>query len=230
MGRWSGSNSTPTRRNFVTPPLGSPPQAYNMSYPMLRSLRDLRTLLLLAVALCAPGQAATFGAGTDLDGDDRVDLATAGHVRRDGAGYLLDISIRLSAAETRAITVHTSRAAGRMFARDIDGDSDRDLIVESFDFEPLAIVLNDGGGEFHQGSLEQFHAILGRHDLPFADAPATASDTDDPMECPASPADAVAPETSGPMFAPTRAAVPVCRTVVVLRHVVSATRGPPSLL
>src|SRR4051812_29336792 len=120
---------------------------------MLRRLRDLRTLLLLAVALCAPTQAATFGAATDLDGDHRIDLATAGRVRRDASGFLLDISIRLSAAETRAITVHTSRAAGRIFARDIDGDSDRDLVIESLDFETLAIVVNDGEGRFHQGSL-----------------------------------------------------------------------------
>src|SRR5690242_6105579 len=98
-------------------------------------LRDARTLLLLALAVCAPASATVFGTSADLNGDRMVDVATAGHSRRDGSGYLLDISIRLSAVESRNVTVRTARAAGRMFARDIDGDADRDLVVESFDYE-----------------------------------------------------------------------------------------------
>src|SRR6476661_7827933 len=109
-------------------------------------LRNLRTLLLLAAAVCAPAQVSVFWVSADLNGDRKFDLATAGQSRREGAGYLLDISIRLGAAETRDITVRTSRAAVRLFVRDIDGDADRDLVVESFDSEPLAVVLNDGDG------------------------------------------------------------------------------------
>ena len=79
----------------------------------------------------------------DLDGDHRPDIATAGASRREGAGYALDITLRLSSVEVGVITVRTPGIAGRITARDLDGDSDRDLILESFDRVPLAVVLNE---------------------------------------------------------------------------------------
>jgi hypothetical protein len=193
-------------------------------------LRDFRTLLLLTAAVCAPASAAVFGTSADLNGDRKVDVATAGQSRRDGSGYLLDISIRLSAAETRDITVRTSRAAGRMFARDVDGDLDHDLVVESIDCEPLAVVLNDGDGEFHQGSVEDYRMTLRRPSLPSADRPAPEDGSFDPMECPAGSADVDAPSASGPLFVPSRNGAAAGDVAVVLRHTVSATRGPPSTL
>jgi hypothetical protein len=192
--------------------------------------RELRTLLLLALAMCAPASATVFGTSADLNGDRKVDVATAGHSRRDGADYLLDISIRLSAEETRDITVRTSRAAGRLFARDVDGDMDRDLVVESFDCEPLAVVLNDGDGEFHQGSIEDYRITDRRHDLPAVDSPAPDDGSFDPMECPAGSADLDATSASGPLFTPTRDGAAAGDVAVVLRHAVAATRGPPSTL
>jgi hypothetical protein len=195
-------------------------------------LRDVRTLLLLALAIAAPASASVFGTSADLNGDKKLDVATAGHSRRDGAGYLLEISIRLGAEETRDITVRIARVAGRMFARDIDGDADRDLVVESFDREPLAVVLNDGDGEFHQGSLDDFHATVRRprHNLPAADRLASNDGSFDPIESPAGQADADAVTTSSPLLTPARAGAAVGDAAVVLRHAVSATRGPPSTL
>src|SRR3954452_10323943 len=123
----------------------------------------------------------SFVAAADLDGDHRSDVATAGASRRDAAGYAFDISFRLSSVSTDAITVRTARIASRLLLRDLDGDSDRDLVVESFDREPLAVLLNDGDGHFRQGNLADFGALLRRSDSSF-EAPPIPSDSPDPGE------------------------------------------------
>lgn len=194
----------------------------------------VRALLLAGVlTFAATGRAnslAIFGAATDLDGDRVVDIATAGQSRPDGAGYLLDISIRLGAVQTRAITVHTSRAPSRIFARDIDGDSDRDLIVESFDREPIAVLLNDGNGEFHQAAVEDFGSRLRRPGKRSADTPARDDGSLDTLDILSGPADADAPSSSEPSLLCSPFAAPTRQLPVVLRHAAPVTRGPPSSL
>lgn len=170
----------------------------------------------------------SFVASADLDGDSRPDVASAGPSRRDAAGYALDITIRLSSLQTGAVTVRTSRAADRLFLRDLDGDSDGDLIVESFDREPLAIVLNDGGGHFHQGNLDDYRAKLRRPESRSVEAPAVQSDPPETFETLDAPAAAPPPSVSDPLLDTANAPRLRNQCVSILRHTVFASRGPPS--
>jgi hypothetical protein len=98
----------------------------------------------------------------DLNGDRQSDMATTGTGRRDSHGYFQDVTVRLSSSEFSTLTVHTARLVERLSVRDLDGDTDRDLVLEAFDREPLAILLNDGEGHFHLANLEHFRS----HDRP----------------------------------------------------------------
>lgn len=56
-------------------------------------------------------------------------------------------------------------AAGRtslqhLRARDLDGDSDRDLILESVASVPVAVWINDGAGNFHRANPDDFRFQL----------------------------------------------------------------------
>ena len=98
----------------------------------------------------------------DLDGDHQPDFARTGRFRRDGTDYVQEIRFGFSAFESGSIFVRTSGIATRLVARDVDGDADRDLILQTLSGEPLAVLLNDGGGNFHQGDLETFRSQLSR--------------------------------------------------------------------
>src|SRR6476646_3053711 len=75
---------------------------------------------------------------TDLDGDRQNDLASAGASHRDGGGWVQEIRLNSSSVEPDILTVRTRLAGERLIARDLDGDRDRDLILEAFNREPVA--------------------------------------------------------------------------------------------
>jgi hypothetical protein len=123
--------------------------------------------LFLAVSLStAPATADTSArslnefVAADFDGDRSPDLASFGPRRHDGTGYLQDVQISLGPAGKETVRVHTASPVLRVTARDLDGDTDRDLVLESFDREPLAVLLNDGSGRFHEGNLADYSARL----------------------------------------------------------------------
>ena len=206
-----------------------------MLRPRVRAINlVLRVSLLLVGAWCAAagtGARAPFGAfvAADLDGDHQPDFATAGAMRHDTAGYLLDISVRLSAAESGTITVRTARAAGRISARDLDGDADRDLILESFDREPLAVVLNDGGGHFHQVSLDTFGALASRPEPQTFEKPAWDDDSPATGESNASPAAAPGAMASRPAAARAQRLRPRGQRRLTPEYSARASRAPPAL-
>ena len=103
----------------------------------------------------------------DLDGDRKLDLASTGASRHEGPIYVQEISFRFSSLDAGTITVRTTIAAERLSARDLDGDADRDLVLEALNREPVAVLLNDGQGHFHQGNLDDFRFQLSRRD-PFS--------------------------------------------------------------
>lgn len=190
-------------------------------------------LLWTAWGLAAATPRAPFGASfaADLDGDRQTDFATAGALRADsaGSGYLLEISLRLSGQASGTITVRTAQAAGRIWARDLDGDADRDLILESFDRVPLAIVLNDGGGRFHQVGLEEYPTLAHKPDPLSFEAP-THADESDGAWATSTPAAAIAPSASSLFLE--RAEQPLARDQ---RHAATDLparpgRAPPSSL
>src|SRR6478672_1721253 len=95
---------------------------------------------------------------TDLDGDRQNDLASAGASHRDGGGWVQEIRLNFSSVEPDILTVRTRLAGERLIARDLDGD--RDLVLEAFNREPVAVLLNDGDGHFHEGDLADFQFQL----------------------------------------------------------------------
>jgi hypothetical protein len=165
-------------------------------------------------------------AAADLDADRKPDVATAGASRNDGSGYAQEITVRLSSIETRTIAVRTAIQARRLSVRDLDGDADFDLVLESFEREPLAILLNDGGGHFHQGDLDEFRAAL-EHDPYSLEAPVSPSALPDIGGCPSY--SLAAPGFAG--FQPDPAARKLFADNKphwpVLRHSIWSSRGPP---
>ena len=75
----------------------------------------------------------------DLNGDRKLDIGTLGVSHRDGANYVQSITVQLNSLEINTFQVTTSRRAEFLSWRDVDSDSDRDLIVEGVDGEPLAV-------------------------------------------------------------------------------------------
>ena len=52
----------------------------------------------------------------------------------------------------------------RLRARDLDGDKDRDLVLETLSSVPLAVWINDGAGHFKRGNLDDFRFQLSHED------------------------------------------------------------------
>jgi hypothetical protein len=167
---------------------------------------------------------------TDLDGDRRPDLASAAASRRDGHSYLQDITLRLSGFEDSIITVRTSRAAVRLTVRDLDGDANRDLILETFNREPVAVLLNDGEGRFHQGNLEDFRFQLSHRSSRWFESVNPEPLQIDPSECPnddsvTAPFFVFWPDLAGAsLIAAGETNLPVSRRLG------ASTRGPPGTL
>ena len=96
----------------------------------------------------------------DFDGDHKLDLAVADLPGEDG--LLRSITIR--SGDAGPVPLCATGAAERLRARDLDGDSDRDLVLESAAAEPIAVWLNDGAGHFERGELADFRYQLSHDD------------------------------------------------------------------
>jgi hypothetical protein len=166
---------------------------------------------------------------SDLDGDRQTDLATTGASRRDGREYVQEISLRFSAFAGDTVTVRTRLAAERLTARDLDGDSDRDLILEAFNREPVAVLLNDGDGHFHQADLAEFFFQLSHRSPRGFDSNDRESPEPESGECPNDEPVAVRCCTCGPALAGARLIVWLEFPRPVSCHAGVKSRGPPSL-
>jgi hypothetical protein len=141
-------------------------------------------LALVVVLACFTGSPASAGDGVtatlltsvvpaapsvmaDFDGDHKLDLATVGAIDSNRSGYYHQIDIRLNAAQSPVFTFLIHSAANRLSARDLDGDNDRDLVLETPFRVPLAVWINDGAGNFHEGNLDNFRFQL-LHDDPLS--------------------------------------------------------------
>jgi hypothetical protein len=112
--------------------------------PRLATASDFRT-----VPTVSPAPGSSF-AIADLDGDHRPDLATVqpGHGSR-GSAYL--VGLHLSETGRHYIRVTGPAGGLRVEARDVNGDNSIDLVFASAWLDrPVAILLNDGHGNFSQ--------------------------------------------------------------------------------
>jgi len=87
-------------------------------------------------------------ATADFDGDHRSDLAT---VRREGQSYRVEIQFA-TGRNPAFVVVPDLNVGTRIFALDIDCDSDQDLVVASaVPSFPTVVWLNNDGGHFEEG-------------------------------------------------------------------------------
>jgi len=92
----------------------------------------------------------------DFDGDHKLDLATLGEPHQ--------IQVQLGTPQFPIFTLLIRPSTNRLSARDLDGDQDRDLVLESPINVPLEVWINDGAGNFHVGDLEKFRFQLSHDD------------------------------------------------------------------
>jgi hypothetical protein len=168
----------------------------------------------------------TGWAAADLDGDSRPDFARAGKFHAEGRHLVQQISFCFSGAQPRTITVRTSSVAARIIVRDVDGDLDHDLILETLTREPIAVLLNDGDGHFHEGDLEAYRSRLtsDQHSFETLAPPAPVLNISDAPSHHALAAHFLA--GAGITFSHTRA--PYTRNETQTPETPALTRGPPT--
>jgi hypothetical protein len=99
---------------------------------------------------------------SDLNGDQKADLATARSGRHDANGYAQEVRITLGAFQQTSFHFQSPGATIELSSRDVDGDQDRDLVIlEPVSRVPIGVWINDGAGLFHEGNLADFEALLG---------------------------------------------------------------------
>jgi hypothetical protein len=97
---------------------------------------------------------------SDLNGDQKVDLATARSGHHDANGYAQEVSITLGAFQQTSFRFLSPGAIVELSSQDVDGDDDGDLVVFSpLSSQPIGVWLNDGRGSFHEGRLADFRKL-----------------------------------------------------------------------
>lgn len=104
-----------------------------------------------------PSPVASEFAIADFDGDSRPDLATV-HGGQGGFGdtrYFIDFQLTTGLRHTIGVTAPTGGL--RLTSRDVNGDDFLDVIVTtSWTNQPVAVLLNDGRGNFTQSDPSTF--------------------------------------------------------------------------
>jgi len=107
------------------------------------------------------GQLASQFAITDFDGDNRPDLASVrlGQSGAHHARYLIYVHLTSGFPQSIGITAPTGGL--QLTSRDVNGDSYPDLVVTTYwTNQPVAILLNDGRGNFTQSDPSAFPGAL----------------------------------------------------------------------
>ena len=125
--------------------------------------------------------AASEFAIADFDGDNRPDLASVrgGQSGFRGARYLIDF--RLTSGLPQTIGVTAPAGGLQLRSRDVNGDSYPDVVVTTFwTNQPVAVLLNDGRGNFTQTDPSAFPGAFTTSDnyrisTPYAVTDATAA-------------------------------------------------------
>jgi hypothetical protein len=195
-------------------------------------------LLFLAVLACLTSTPAAAGDGVtanllispepvtpsvmaDFNGDNKLDLATLGTLNQD------QIHVQFNAAQFPVFTFLIRPAANHLSARDLDGDNDRDLVLETPLRVPLAVWINDGAGNFQPGDLDKFRFLLSHDD------PRSLASCEQPLpslrtgECPRRSVVLSLPSRCGPESADGKFSADGPAHPATARNFDIWTRGPP---
>lgn len=162
----------------------------------------------------------------NFDHDRNPDLAVVNIPNRRGQTSGQEVSINFGPLEPGALSLCDAVPTERLRALDLDGDSDKDLVLETLSAVPIAVWLNDGDGHFHAGNLGDYSFLLSHRD-PFSfDVRAAITAQEDSDECPRSQLDAAVSSIHVATCVSTR--VRAADPCVVVRFLsASRTRGPP---
>jgi hypothetical protein len=107
------------------------------------------------------GMSASF-AIADFDGDLKPDLAIVEAERVDSSSNVrYSIRLRLSAGASQAIGVTAAAGGLHVVPRDVNGDNALDLLVSTaWLHQPVAVLLNDGHGNFTLSDPAAFRGVL----------------------------------------------------------------------
>ncbi|HEY4906521.1 MAG TPA: VCBS repeat-containing protein [Candidatus Acidoferrum sp.] len=93
----------------------------------------------------------------DFDGDQRPDLVTADIGQRGASHTVYKIAIELSSGARSTLNIAGPDGGLQLASRDVNGDDWPDVIVTTaWTRRPVAVLLNDGQGNFKELSPEQF--------------------------------------------------------------------------
>ena len=123
----------------------------------------------MAFFAALPAAAQSAWVIADFDGDQKPDLVTLGGALQSTPG------IRAGLFDDGALALSSRFAGRRLLARDLDGDSDRDLILESESSVAIAVWINDGTGHFAPGRLEDYQVQQGTENSQTFDSSPRAS-------------------------------------------------------
>ncbi|MEO7145041.1 MAG: VCBS repeat-containing protein [Bryobacteraceae bacterium] len=101
----------------------------------------------------------------DFDGDGRPDVLTSSVNGLDAAGYNHQIDLRAGSggAQSSSFQVTGASRGLNLFARDVDGDHDLDLVITNgLSNAPVGVWINDGQGVFTQGDIAAYPSSIWR--------------------------------------------------------------------
>jgi hypothetical protein len=163
----------------------------NLPVPRLKFLRFTALWFAsAALAFAAPGFEktnlplertapwASSWALSDFNGDHLIDSVSLPSANRNGTHLGREIEVRFGGIAERSYLNYRGDSRNiKVSVRDLDGDRDRDIIVqEAISRKLLGVWLNDGSGNFHEALWSDYQVFANEQDLPLLHAPLFKSD------------------------------------------------------
>lgn len=207
------------------------PLQYKVRHAANRTLQLCLLLFVLLGGVVAQARTETADTGklwvtADFNGDNKTDLVTVTTSVADGYYATASHTLRPGPVAAAAFGLPQILPMHRLRARDIDGDNDADLVLETLSSEPVAVWLNDGDGNFKRANLDDFRFQLS-HQTPYTMSAAEDVPLPDVLDD--------APGTDLDALAPASLEAPVARQYVYSFQTLPrttfrlspSTRGPP---
>jgi hypothetical protein len=114
----------------------------------------------------------------DFDGDQRPDFVTADVGERNASRTVYKIAIELSSGVRSTLNIAAPDGGLQLTSRDVNGDDQLDVVVTTaWTKRPVAVLLNDGQGNFKELSPEQFPGAFPDSDSSLASTNSEVRDT-----------------------------------------------------